>query len=179
MNYISHNALNLPTTSREAFITGRCQHGYKQQTKVSKITLDSVTSSFVFVWEKKRVLYRFIVIFTGTRDCLRCLFSTEAKLSYLCLWCELVNSLLLRMYTLLSGLYKYMFQKDEYCVLILGLDNAGKTVRLVIYSSRHFSVLVVHKTSFALVTFGAYDAYLGKVIVKLGWCFLGRVLTKY
>lgn len=33
------------------------------------------------------------------------------------------------MYTLLSGLYKYMFQKDEYCILILGLDNAGKTVR--------------------------------------------------
>lgn len=33
-----------------------------------------------------------------------------------------------KMYTLLSGLYKYMFQKDEYCVLILGLDNAGKTV---------------------------------------------------
>lgn len=32
------------------------------------------------------------------------------------------------MYTLLSGLYKYMFRKDEYCVLILGLDNAGKTV---------------------------------------------------
>jgi len=30
------------------------------------------------------------------------------------------------MYTLLSGLYKYVFQKDEYCVLILGLDNAGK-----------------------------------------------------
>nr|XP_020016630.1 ADP-ribosylation factor-related protein 1 isoform X4 [Castor canadensis] len=35
-----------------------------------------------------------------------------------------------RMYTLLSGLYKYMFQKDEYCVLILGLDNAGKTTFL-------------------------------------------------
>lgn len=35
------------------------------------------------------------------------------------------------MYTLLSGLYKYMFQKDEYCILILGLDNAGKTVRAV------------------------------------------------
>lgn len=32
------------------------------------------------------------------------------------------------MYTLLSGLYKYVFQKDEYCILILGLDNAGKTV---------------------------------------------------
>ncbi|XP_040600935.1 ADP-ribosylation factor-related protein 1-like [Mesocricetus auratus] len=32
------------------------------------------------------------------------------------------------MYTLLSGLY--MFQKDEYCILILGLDNAGKTTFL-------------------------------------------------
>uniref|UniRef100_A0A3Q3EG32 ADP-ribosylation factor-related protein 1 n=1 Tax=Labrus bergylta TaxID=56723 RepID=A0A3Q3EG32_9LABR len=35
------------------------------------------------------------------------------------------------MYTLLSGLYKYMFQKDEYCVLILGLDNAGKTLLIL------------------------------------------------
>ncbi|KAK2498111.1 hypothetical protein MC885_018516, partial [Smutsia gigantea] len=35
-----------------------------------------------------------------------------------------------RMYTLLSGLYKYMFRKDEYCILILGLDNAGKTTFL-------------------------------------------------
>ncbi|XP_067678988.1 ADP-ribosylation factor-related protein 1-like [Haliotis asinina] len=34
------------------------------------------------------------------------------------------------MYTLLSGLYKYLFQKDEYFVLILGLDNAGKTTYL-------------------------------------------------
>lgn len=32
------------------------------------------------------------------------------------------------MYTLLHGFYKYMVQKDEYCVLILGLDDAGKTV---------------------------------------------------
>lgn len=32
------------------------------------------------------------------------------------------------MYTLLYGFYKYMVQKDEFCVLILGLDNAGKTV---------------------------------------------------
>lgn len=35
-----------------------------------------------------------------------------------------------RMYTLLSGLWKYMSQKDEYFVLILGLDNAGKTTYL-------------------------------------------------
>uniref|UniRef100_A0A069DQG5 ADP-ribosylation factor-related protein 1 n=1 Tax=Panstrongylus megistus TaxID=65343 RepID=A0A069DQG5_9HEMI len=34
------------------------------------------------------------------------------------------------MYTLLSGFYKYMVQKNEYCVLILGLDNAGKTTYL-------------------------------------------------
>lgn len=32
------------------------------------------------------------------------------------------------MYTLLHGLYKHITQKDEYCILILGLDNAGKTV---------------------------------------------------
>lgn len=34
------------------------------------------------------------------------------------------------MFTLMSGLWKYMFQKDEYFVLILGLDNAGKTTYL-------------------------------------------------
>jgi len=32
------------------------------------------------------------------------------------------------MYTLFHGLYKYLTQKDEFWVLILGLDNAGKTV---------------------------------------------------
>ena len=35
------------------------------------------------------------------------------------------------MYTLLSGLWKYAFQKDEFFILILGLDNAGKTVSFV------------------------------------------------
>ena len=34
------------------------------------------------------------------------------------------------MYTLLSGLYKYLTEKEEYFVLILGLDNAGKTTFL-------------------------------------------------
>lgn len=33
------------------------------------------------------------------------------------------------MFTLLHGFYKYLVQKDEYCVLILGLDDAGKTVK--------------------------------------------------
>ncbi|KAK8777145.1 hypothetical protein V5799_029515 [Amblyomma americanum] len=34
------------------------------------------------------------------------------------------------MYTLLSGFWKYISQRDEYYVLILGLDNAGKTTYL-------------------------------------------------
>ena len=34
------------------------------------------------------------------------------------------------MYTLLSGLYRNLTQKDEYFILILGLDNAGKTTFL-------------------------------------------------
>jgi len=35
-----------------------------------------------------------------------------------------------RMYTLLSGAYKHVFRKDEYCILILGLDDSGKTTFL-------------------------------------------------
>lgn len=35
------------------------------------------------------------------------------------------------MFALLSGLWKYLFQKDEYCILILGLDNAGKSVSVL------------------------------------------------
>ena len=34
------------------------------------------------------------------------------------------------MYTLLSGLYRALTQKGEFSVLILGLDNAGKTTFL-------------------------------------------------
>ncbi|KAJ1968452.1 ADP-ribosylation factor protein 3 [Dispira parvispora] len=34
------------------------------------------------------------------------------------------------MYTLLSGLYKYLTRQEEYYVIILGLDNAGKTTLL-------------------------------------------------
>uniref|UniRef100_A0A0K8TN62 ADP-ribosylation factor-related protein 1 n=1 Tax=Tabanus bromius TaxID=304241 RepID=A0A0K8TN62_TABBR len=34
------------------------------------------------------------------------------------------------MYTLVNGFYKYLTKKEEYCVLILGLDNAGKTTYL-------------------------------------------------
>lgn len=39
----------------------------------------------------------------------------------------------IEMYTLLHGLYKYLVQKDEYFILILGLDNAGKTVFILEY----------------------------------------------
>jgi hypothetical protein len=31
------------------------------------------------------------------------------------------------MFTLLYGLFEYLFKKDEFHVLILGLDKAGKT----------------------------------------------------
>lgn len=34
------------------------------------------------------------------------------------------------MYSLIHGFYKYMVKKDEFCVLILGLDDAGKTVSI-------------------------------------------------
>ena len=34
------------------------------------------------------------------------------------------------MYTLLSGLYQYIFQKPTYRILIVGLDGAGKTTFL-------------------------------------------------
>jgi ADP-ribosylation factor related protein 1 len=32
------------------------------------------------------------------------------------------------MYTLMHGLYKHLTRKEEYSILLLGLDNAGKTV---------------------------------------------------
>ena len=32
------------------------------------------------------------------------------------------------MYTLLSGLHEYLTRREEFYVIILGLDNAGKTV---------------------------------------------------
>ena len=34
------------------------------------------------------------------------------------------------MFTLFSGLWKYIFQRNEYFVLIIGLDNAGKSTFL-------------------------------------------------
>jgi ADP-ribosylation factor related protein 1 len=35
------------------------------------------------------------------------------------------------MYHLLKGLHAHLTRKDEFSVLILGLDNAGKTVRAI------------------------------------------------
>jgi ADP-ribosylation factor related protein 1 len=34
------------------------------------------------------------------------------------------------MFTLLRGLWDYLFRKKEYYIVILGLDNAGKTTLL-------------------------------------------------
>ena len=44
------------------------------------------------------------------------------------------------MFTLLQGLWKYFFRKEEYYVVILGLDNAGKTVRP---GSLHYFIVVL------------------------------------
>ena len=53
------------------------------------------------------------------------------------------------MYSLLSGLVKYVLKKDEYCVLIIGLDNAGKTTLLEqvnLFSVTLFSVTLFSVT---------------------------------
>ena len=47
------------------------------------------------------------------------------------------------MYTLLSGLYKHLVQKDDYFLLILGLDNAGKSVRAATTVKQAFHYLVI------------------------------------
>lgn len=48
------------------------------------------------------------------------------------------------MFTLLRGLWKYFFRKDEYYIVILGLDNAGKTVKLNYYVAKIVLILGVH-----------------------------------
>ncbi|XP_041432782.1 ADP-ribosylation factor-related protein 1-like isoform X7 [Xenopus laevis] len=69
------------------------------------------------------------------------------------------------MYTLLSGLYKYMFQKEEYCILILGLDNAGKTTfleQMKIQFSRNYKGMNLSKiTTTVGLNIGTID--VGKV----------------
>ena len=55
----------------------------------------------------------------------------------------------LKMFTLFQGLWKYFFRKEEYYVVILGLDNAGKTVKVyivytTILTTPTLSLLSVH-----------------------------------
>lgn len=52
------------------------------------------------------------------------------------------------MYTLVTGFYKYLTQKDEYNILILGLDNAGKTVRQIDHTIHAGKVLKIFKNNF-------------------------------
>lgn len=52
------------------------------------------------------------------------------------------------MYTLTTGLYKQFTEKEEYFVIILGLDNAGKTVRNCGFEKREFWEGIRNGTSF-------------------------------
>lgn len=65
------------------------------------------------------------------------------------------------MYTLVHGFYKYMVQKDEFCVLILGLDNAGKTVGNFLRKSTYFlkHLQTFCKTIYLLDSFCDFQTY--------------------
>ncbi|RWS12409.1 hypothetical protein B4U79_09019 [Dinothrombium tinctorium] len=52
------------------------------------------------------------------------------------------------MFSLIYGFWKYFFHKDEYFVLILGLDNAGKTTFLEqtkVKFNRHYKAVNLKK----------------------------------
>lgn len=70
------------------------------------------------------------------------------------------------MFTLLHGFYKYLVQKDEYCVLILGLDDAGKTV------SRQRNRTLATSPSLIEIVFASADVFGGgqnEIVQKLHW----------
>ena len=46
------------------------------------------------------------------------------------------------MFSLLAGAYQYIFEPREYYILILGIDNAGKTVSIFVVTARN-----VHTTA--------------------------------
>lgn len=46
------------------------------------------------------------------------------------------------MYTLLNGFYNYLTRKEEFYVLIIGLDNAGKTV--LFHAIKKSSLVLIH-----------------------------------
>ena len=62
------------------------------------------------------------------------------------------------MYTLLSGAYRYYFQKDEYCILILGLDDAGKT-----------TFLEQTKTKFSKGNLKIYCVFFFYFFIRIPW----------
>lgn len=56
------------------------------------------------------------------------------------------------MFTLLYGFWKHVFKKDDYFVLILGLDNAGKTVCALNLFSINLAIICFDSSSFKIIT---------------------------
>lgn len=50
--------------------------------------------------------------------------------NYIITQVEVVFCKVFFMFTLLSGLWQHLWRRDEYYVLLVGLDEAGKTVLL-------------------------------------------------
>ena len=68
------------------------------------------------------------------------------------------------MFSLLSGAWQYMFEPREYYILILGIDNAGKTVSLPLQPSRH--ILVVFSSASPFIDLYVRVVGIGGVILK-------------
>uniref|UniRef100_A0A183SL66 ADP-ribosylation factor-related protein 1 n=1 Tax=Schistocephalus solidus TaxID=70667 RepID=A0A183SL66_SCHSO len=74
------------------------------------------------------------------------------------------------MYTLLRGLCKYVSKKDEYSVLILGLDDAGKTTYLEQTKTKFnkdYKAMPLNKITSTVVSFiPTHDSLVGQVFVE-------------
>merc|ERR1712088_931715 len=78
-----------------------------------------------------------------------------------------------KMYTLLSGLYNHITQKDDYFVLILGLDNAGKTTFLESAKTKFTKDYNGIKPSKITATVGLNIGQIDLTGIRLNFWYLG------